>query len=237
MGFCVASTKNGSGSACVCPAAVTACSCMACSSAACVLGGARLISSASTAFAKMGPFTYLNTRRPVAWSSSSSSVPVMSLGMRSGVNGTREMIEQLEVPRVRLGRDSRRFRQLRSRVLVDRRKQSSSTHTKITSASRDGERGGGGEAEVKTVPETNRGGARIARPRTGDAALRQRELRLLFHGMIAALENADHRVVAGLRGTAPLLVVRDRFPGVEQLVAQRLREHAPLAPAPHLAAE
>ena len=66
IGFCVASTKNGSGSACVCPAAVTACSCIAWSSAACVFGGARLISSASTTFAKIGPRTNLKLRRPVA---------------------------------------------------------------------------------------------------------------------------------------------------------------------------
>ena len=43
MGFCVASTKNGSGNGVVSPATVTRCSCMAWSSAACVFGGARLI--------------------------------------------------------------------------------------------------------------------------------------------------------------------------------------------------
>ena len=37
------------------PPAVTRCSCIACSSAACVFGGVRLISSASTMFAKIGP--------------------------------------------------------------------------------------------------------------------------------------------------------------------------------------
>jgi hypothetical protein len=35
---------------------------MACSSAACVFGGARLISSASTMFANTGPFTKRNAR-------------------------------------------------------------------------------------------------------------------------------------------------------------------------------
>ena len=64
IGFCVASTKNGSGSRCVWPAAVTACSCIACSSAACVFGGARLISSASTTFAKIGPFANLKNAAP-----------------------------------------------------------------------------------------------------------------------------------------------------------------------------
>ena len=39
----------------VLPCTVTRCSCMASSSAACVLGGVRLISSASTMFAKTGP--------------------------------------------------------------------------------------------------------------------------------------------------------------------------------------
>ena len=40
-------------------------------------------------FAKIGPRTNRNTRRPVARSSSSTSVPVMSEGMRSGVNWMR----------------------------------------------------------------------------------------------------------------------------------------------------
>ena len=40
-------------------------------------------------FAKTGPWTKRNERRPVAWSSSMMSVPVMSLGMRSGVNWMR----------------------------------------------------------------------------------------------------------------------------------------------------
>ena len=71
---------------------------MACSSAAWVLGGVRLISSASTTLAKIGPFTNRNARLPVVWSSSMISVPVMSLGMRSGVNCTR-----LKRERQRLG--------------------------------------------------------------------------------------------------------------------------------------
>ena len=59
-------------------AAVTRCSCIASSSAACVFGGARLISSARTMLAKIGPGAKRNSRLPVAGSSSSSSVPVMS---------------------------------------------------------------------------------------------------------------------------------------------------------------
>ena len=66
------------------PPAVTWCSCMAWSSAACVLGGVRLISSARTTLAKTGPCTKRNARFPVVRSSSMISVPVMSLGMRSG---------------------------------------------------------------------------------------------------------------------------------------------------------
>ncbi len=93
IGFCVASTKNGSGRRCVWPAAVTAYAlCIAWSRAACVFGGARLISSARTTLPKIGPFANLKKRFPVAWSSSSSSVPVMSLGIRSGVNCTREKL-------------------------------------------------------------------------------------------------------------------------------------------------
>ena len=53
------------------------------------MGGVRLISSASTMLAKSGPFTNRNARLPVVWSSSSTAVPVMSDGIRSGVNCTR----------------------------------------------------------------------------------------------------------------------------------------------------
>ncbi len=61
---------------------------MAWSSAACVLGGVRLISSASRMFAKIGPGRKRNARRPAS-GSSRTFVPVMSDGMRSGVNWTR----------------------------------------------------------------------------------------------------------------------------------------------------
>ena len=62
---------------------------MAWSSAACVFGGVRLISSASTMFEKIGPGTNGRSACPVAWSWSMISVPVMSLGIRSGVNWMR----------------------------------------------------------------------------------------------------------------------------------------------------
>src|SRR5438445_13301779 len=66
IGFCVAMVKNGFGSLYVdCPA-VTSRSCMACSSAACVLGGVRLISSASRILVKIGPSTNRNEHRPSA---------------------------------------------------------------------------------------------------------------------------------------------------------------------------
>jgi hypothetical protein len=71
------------------PPTVTWRSCIASSSAACVLGGVRLISSARTTFAKTGPFRNRNSRSPVERSSWITSVPVMSDGMRSGVNWMR----------------------------------------------------------------------------------------------------------------------------------------------------
>ena len=51
---------------------------MASSSADCVFGGVRLISSASSMLAKIGPGTKVQVRRPVVGSSSMMSVPVMS---------------------------------------------------------------------------------------------------------------------------------------------------------------
>ena len=62
---------------------------MASSSADCVFGGVRLISSASTMLAKIGPGTKVQRRCPVVGSSSMMSVPVMSEGIRSGVNWMR----------------------------------------------------------------------------------------------------------------------------------------------------
>ena len=67
-----------------CPPIVTCFSCMTSSSAAWVLGGVRLISSAMSRFVNTGPLTNFVKRRPVVWSSSRISVPVMSEGIRSG---------------------------------------------------------------------------------------------------------------------------------------------------------
>ena len=55
IGFWVARTRNGRSSGRVTPSVVTCRSCIASSSAACVFGGARLISSASRRCVKIGP--------------------------------------------------------------------------------------------------------------------------------------------------------------------------------------
>ena len=68
---------------------MTLCSCIASSSAACVFGGVRLISSARIMFAKIGPCRNTKCRRPVSGSSCKMSVPVISEGIRSGVNWMR----------------------------------------------------------------------------------------------------------------------------------------------------
>ena len=83
IGFCVATTRNGSGSGRAMPSTLTWRSCIASSSAACVLGGVRLISSASTRFVKIGPGR--NASSPAR----NVIVPVRSDGSMSGVNCTR----------------------------------------------------------------------------------------------------------------------------------------------------
>ena len=72
------------------PCTVTRRSCIASSSAACVFGGVRLISSASSTLANTGPGMKISRRWPVSGSSWMTSVPVTSDGMRSGVNWMRE---------------------------------------------------------------------------------------------------------------------------------------------------
>ena len=86
MGFCVASTRNGGSSTCVVPSIDTWRSCIASSSAACVFGGARLISSARRRFEKTGPGR--NSNSSPRWFQIDE--PVTSVGRRSGVNWTRE---------------------------------------------------------------------------------------------------------------------------------------------------
>ena len=70
------------------PPTVTLCSCIASSRADCVFGVARLISSASTICAKIGPGWKLKTRWP-SGVSLMMLVPMMSDGIRSGVNWMR----------------------------------------------------------------------------------------------------------------------------------------------------
>ena len=62
---------------------------MASNSAACVFGGVRLISSARMTLENSGPSRKRNSRPPVLRFSSITSVPVMSAGIRSGVNWMR----------------------------------------------------------------------------------------------------------------------------------------------------
>src|SRR5947207_1030392 len=86
IGFCVAMTMNGRASSYEMPSTVTCCSCMHSSSAACVFGEARLISSTSKRFANTGPG--LNSNSLERWSK--TFTPVTSEGSRSGVNCMRE---------------------------------------------------------------------------------------------------------------------------------------------------
>ena len=86
IGFWVASTRNGGPSRRVSPSVVTCRSCIASSSAACVFGGARLISSASRRLAKIGPGR--NSKSDSRWLKIDE--PVTSDGIRSGVNWMRE---------------------------------------------------------------------------------------------------------------------------------------------------
>ena len=62
---------------------------MASSRADCVFGGVLLISSASSTLANNGPGTKVQVLCPVVMSSSMMSVPVTSVGIRSGVNWMR----------------------------------------------------------------------------------------------------------------------------------------------------
>ena len=84
-GFWVATTTNGRGTRWATPSTVTRRSSITSSSADCVLGEVRLISSPITTLAKIGPGRNSNSR--VAWLK--IDTPVMSDGSRSGVNWTR----------------------------------------------------------------------------------------------------------------------------------------------------
>ena len=108
IGFCVASTNNGRSRSKRTPFTVTWYSCIASSSAAWVLGGVRLISSARMMFAKIGPRMNRMTRFPVARSSSMTSAPEDVGGHQIG----RELdAVEPEVDRVRQLLDDERLRQ------------------------------------------------------------------------------------------------------------------------------
>ena len=85
MGFCVAKTVKLGERRWLSRSMVTVRSCMASSSADCVLAGARLISSASRNVVNSGPLTSENSLRCRL----KTLVPVMSAGIRSGVNWMR----------------------------------------------------------------------------------------------------------------------------------------------------
>ena len=76
---------------------VTARSCIACSSAACVLGGVRLISSASSTSVKIGPFT---SWKLLDWKLK-RLVPSTSPGIRSGVNWMRPNLSDMAAAKAR----------------------------------------------------------------------------------------------------------------------------------------
>ncbi len=88
---------------CVVPATVTDRSCIASSKADCVLGVARLISSASTRLANTGP-RWKSNRRPPSGVSCSTFVPIRSAGIRSGVNWIRWNFRCSASARVRTSR-------------------------------------------------------------------------------------------------------------------------------------
>ena len=88
IGFSVATTKNGGCNRYVVPATVTWSSAIASSSDDCVFGVARLISSASSTWLKIGPSTKTSSRRPSS-RSRMTRVPVTSAGIKSTVNWMR----------------------------------------------------------------------------------------------------------------------------------------------------
>ena len=85
IGFWVAMTRNGDGTACVSLPIVTWRSCMTSSRADCTFAGARLISSASRKLQKTGPSSVSKPSLPPRY----MRVPTRSEGTRSGVNCTR----------------------------------------------------------------------------------------------------------------------------------------------------
>ena len=85
IGFCVAMTRKGEGTAWVSLPIVTCRSCITSSSADCTFAGARLISSASRKLQKTGPSSVSKS----AELGRKTRVPTRSEGTRSGVNWIR----------------------------------------------------------------------------------------------------------------------------------------------------
>src|SRR6478609_6606543 len=96
-GFWVATTRNGAGSGCVRPSTVTCPSSIASSSADCVLGEERLISSAMTMLAKIAPCLNSNSRS----TGLKTLTPVTSPGSRSGVNWMRRTVASTDAASAR----------------------------------------------------------------------------------------------------------------------------------------
>src|SRR6266542_1209673 len=86
IGFCVAMTRNGSGTGYDVCAIVTWRSCITSSSADCTFAGARLISSARRKLQNTGPSSVSKAPSPTLY----TRVPTRSEGTRSGVNWIRE---------------------------------------------------------------------------------------------------------------------------------------------------
>ena len=96
-GFCVATTRNGCGTGCGTPSTVTRRSSMTSSSADCVFGEARLISSAMTMLANTGPGW--NSKPRLAWLK--IVTPETSEGSRSGVNWMRRHCPRIDAATAR----------------------------------------------------------------------------------------------------------------------------------------
>ena len=96
-------TKNGSLRMWIVPPTVTECSCIASSNADWVLGVARLISSARTICENKGPRWNSNWRRP-SGPSMTMLVPMMSAGIRSGVNWIRLKSSAMASANVRISK-------------------------------------------------------------------------------------------------------------------------------------
>ena len=97
-GFWVAATRNGAGTLRETPSTETWPSSIASSSADWVFGGVRLISSASSRLVKTGPSRKVSSP---ACRLSITIEPVMSPGIRSGVNCTRLVSTERAAARVR----------------------------------------------------------------------------------------------------------------------------------------